>query len=104
MPTIREVADNAWLLLLSRIAAACAIPVAMGVLWIYATTITLQRDVNRHEVAITQNRERIAMREANAFTAADAAAMEARLSTADDRLLEELRLLRQELAEDRRNP
>lgn len=106
MPSVRDVADNAWLLLVSRLAAGLSIPVIVGA-FIYvwednAADAVIETTVERHEFQIQRNSDRITARETNAFTQADAAAMEARLVSQDDRVLEELRALRQELAADRR--
>lgn len=107
MPTVREMAENAWFLLISRLAAGMAIPFVIGA-FIYAWNQNADNAVQdatlrRHTAEIDQNTQRITARETNAFTQADAAAMEARLVSRDDALLEELRLIRRELQDDRRN-
>lgn len=108
MPDVRTMADNAWLLLLSRLAAGLSIPVIVGAFvfsWnLNATQAVMVDRIDRHDLEITRNADRIALREANAFTQADAAAMEARLTARDDQLLDELRIIRRELTEDRREP
>lgn len=109
MPTVRQIADNEWLLLLSRAAAGVGIPFAIGAFafaWnMNAQQAVIQSNVARHETLIVRNTERISQREANAFTAADAAAMEARFERDFALILEEIRALRAEQAEDRRrNP
>lgn len=106
MPTVRDVAENAWFLLISRAAAGMAIPFVIGA-FVYAwdqnaDDAVQDATLRRHTVQIDQNTQRITARETNAFTQSDAAAMEARLVSRDDALLEELRLIRQELQEDRR--
>lgn len=106
MPTVRELADNEWLLLLSRAAAALSVPALMGA-FVFAWDMNAQQAVTnatltRHEREIGINAERIALREANAFTATDAAAMEARVQRDLERLIEEIRLLREQADRDRR--
>ncbi|MCJ8334657.1 MAG: hypothetical protein MJH10_10490 [Epibacterium sp.] len=106
IPSVREVADNAWLLLISRMAAGISIPFVCGA-FVFAWTVNANQEVmkaslRRHEDQIQRNAERIATREANAFTAADAAAMEARSQRDFELLMGELRALRAEMAEERR--
>jgi hypothetical protein len=101
-------ADNAWLLLLSRLAAGLSIPVIVGA-FVFSWDMNAEQAVmadrlDRHDLEITRNAERISLRETNAFTQADAAAMEARLVARDDQLLEELRIIRRQLTQDRREP
>lgn len=98
--TVRKLADNAWLLLASRAAAALAIPAILaGFAFVMTTKATLavhSDNLNRAQAEIAANRERIIRREADAFTAADAAAMEARFERQFDQLLIEIRSLRDE--------
>lgn len=106
MPTVREVADNAWLLLVSRAAAGVSIPFVCGA-FIFAWTVNANQEVmktslQRHEEQIRINADRIAAQSVNAFTASDAAAMEARSQRDFELLMAEMRALRNELAEERR--
>lgn len=107
MPSVRDVADNAWLLLVSRMAAGISIPFVCGA-FVFAWTVNANQEVMkaslvRHESLIQRNSERITMQDASAFTAADAAAMEARSQRDFELLMSEVRALRAELAEERRN-
>lgn len=103
---VRQLADNAWLLLISRAAATLAIPAILGgFAFVMTTSTTLavhQDNLRRHEIEISSNRERITRRETDAFTAADAAAMEARFERQFDQMLAEIRALREERERERR--
>lgn len=102
---VRDIAENAWLLLVSRAAAGLSIPILIGGgAWIIAANAQLavhSADIMRHEAEIEEVEERITAREANAYTSEDAAAHEARVNRELDLILDEIRALRQEIREDR---
>jgi len=102
---IRVIADNAWLLLFSRLAAGLSVPgILAGFGWVlYANTelAVLNSDIRRHETEITSVERRMTIRETTAYTREDAAAYEARVNRDIDQILIELRAFRQELRESR---
>jgi len=102
---VRALAENAYLLLLSRLAAGLSIPILIGgSAWIMSANATLAvygADIGRHEIVINDVERRITARETNAYTIEDAAAHEARVNRDIDQILVEIRALRDEIRESR---
>jgi|GEM_PF-3357699 len=106
---VRRLADSAWLLLVSRLIAPLAVPAILAMfIWMWDT----DREValNSANIAARMEREReyldrLAMVEANRFTGADGARLEARIDASYDRLADQINQLREDIrAERRANP
>ncbi len=97
MPTVRQIADNEWVLLLSRAAAALAVPGVIGA-FLFAWNMNAQQAVvtdnlARHETQINAN----TMALTRAATRDDIARMEARI-------ISQIESLREDQRADRNRP
>ena len=106
---VRRWADSAWLLLISRIIAPLAVPALVGMfLWMWDTDREVALNTAYNEARMVRDREfqdRLVAVEANRFTGADGARLEARIDASYDRLADQINQLREDIrAERRANP
>lgn len=114
MPTqdqVRRLADNAWLLLISRAVAPLMVPVmlaAMGWVWITEFRITsMEGAIGRNTTEVTTARAAIVSLPQTYASRADLAALEDRTERSFDILLTEIRGLREDVRDlnrERRQP